>query len=50
MRWEALEFFGKLENQVKDNYGFKSGKCPPSVNKLSSFESDLLMMIHNVEF
>ena len=25
-------------------------KCPPSVHNLSNFESDLLMMIHNVEF
>ena len=41
---------GKLDNQVRGNYGFKSSKCPPSVNELSSFESDLLMMIHNVEF
>ena len=50
MRWKALDFLGKLDNQVKDTYGFKSSKCPPSVNELSSFESDLLMMIHNVEF
>ena len=50
MKWKALDFLGKLDNQVKDIYGFKSSKCPPSVNELSSFESDLLMMIHNVEF
>ena len=28
MRWKALEFLGKLDNQVRDNYGFKSSKCP----------------------
>ena len=50
MRWKGLDFLGKSDNQVKDTYGFKSSKCPPSVNELSSFESDLLMMIHNVEF
>ena len=50
MRWKALDFLGKLDNQVKNTYGFKSSKCPLSVNELSSFESDLLMMIHNVEF
>ena len=50
MRWKALDFLGKLDNQVKNTYGFKSSKCPPSVEELSRFESDLLMMIHNVEF
>ena len=47
MRWKALDFLGKLHNQVKNT---ESSKCPPSVNELSSFESALLMMIHNVEF
>ena len=50
MRWKALDFLGKLDNQVKNTYGFKSSTCPPSVEELSRFESDLLMMIHNVEF
>ena len=50
MRWKALDFLGKLDNQVKNTYGFKSSKCPPLVNELSRFESNLLMMIHNVEF
>ena len=26
MRWKAFEFLGKLDNQVRDNYGFKSSK------------------------
>ena len=46
---ESTWFF-RLENQVKDTYGFKSSKCPPSVNELSSFESDLVITTHNVEF
>ena len=50
MRWKALQFLGKLDNQARNNYGFKSNKFPPSANELSNFESDLLMMIHNVEF
>ena len=49
MRWKALELLGKLDNQLRNSYGFKSSKCPPLViNELSNFE--LLMMIHNVEF
>ena len=50
MRWKAIEFLGRLDNRVRDNFGFKSGKCLPLVNELSNFESDLLIMIHNVEF
>ena len=47
---KGLEFLGMLENQVRNNYGFKSSKYPPSINKLSNSESDLFMMIHNIEF
>ena len=50
VRWKALQFLGKLDNQARNNYGFKSNNFPPSANELSNFESDLLMMIHNVEF
>ena len=50
MRWKAIEFLGRLDNKVRDNFGFKSGKCLPLVNELSNFESDLLIMIHNIEF
>ena len=50
MRWKTIEFLGRLDNKVRDNFGFKSGKCLPLVNELSNFESDLLIMIHNVEF
>ena len=38
MRWKALKFLGKLDNQAKDSYGFKSSKCPSLVNELSNFE------------
>ena len=27
-RWKALDFLGKLGNQVKNTYGFKLSKCP----------------------
>ena len=32
------------------SYGFASSKCSSTADKLSAFESDLLMMIKNVEF
>ena len=50
MRWKTLQFLGKIESQTRNNHGFKSSKCPPSTNELSNFESDLLMIIHDVKF
>ena len=45
-----MEFFGKLASSEKETFGFKSYKCPPSVDELAGFEFDLLMMVHNIEF
>ena len=50
MRWKALKFLGKLGSNEKEIFGFKSRKCPPSVDELAEFESDLLMMVQNIEF
>ena len=48
MRWKVLEFLGKLGSNKKETFTFKSHKCPPSVDELARFESDLLMMAHNI--
>ena len=50
MRWKALAFLGKLRCSDKDNYGFKTVKCPSSVKELASFENDMMDMIKNLEF
>ena len=50
MRWKALAFLGKLKGSEKDNYGFKTAKCPSSVKKLVPFENDTMDMIKNLEF
>ena len=50
MRWNFLGFLGKLGSNEKETFGFKSHNCPPSVNELAEFESDLLKMVHNIEF
>ena len=50
MGWKALEFLGKLGSNEKETVGFKSHNCPPYVNELAEFESDLLTMVHNIEF
>ena len=43
MRWKALAFLGKLKSSDKDNYGFKTVKCPSSVKELVSFENDMMI-------
>ena len=50
MRWKVLQFLGKLESSGKQTFGFKSAKCPPAVDELGPFESDLQRMISNIEF
>ena len=50
MSWKALAFLGKLKSSDKDNYGFKTVKCPSSVKELGPFESDMMDMIKNLEF
>ena len=41
--WKALAFLGKLKSSDKDNYGFKTVKCPSSVKELVSFENDMMI-------
>ena len=43
MRWKALAFLGKLKSSDKDNYGFKTVKCPSSVKELVSFDNDMMI-------
>ena len=50
MRWKSLEFFNKLSSGEIETCGFPSNECPSIVDELSGFESDLLMMIKNIEF
>ena len=45
MKWKALEYLGKLNNSIKETYGFKSRKCPPTVKEMTNFEEDLRLMI-----
>ena len=45
----VLEFYGKLNDNNKGRFGFKSIKNPPSVPELSDFESELTLMV-NIKF
>ena len=48
MRWNALQFFGKLKTQEKESYWFSSRKRLPAVEYLPAFEEDLRKMIKNI--
>ena len=52
MRWEILEFLGKLLSDNNNNqiFGFQSIKCPPAVNKLADFEKEMMLMVKNIQF
>ena len=48
IRWKSLQFLGKIEENSKETYGFKSRICPQSVDELNKFEEDLMLIINNV--
>ena len=50
MRWKALQFLRKLDNSGKENFGFKTRKCPPCVDELVDFENNMMKMMKNTEF
>ena len=50
MHGKALTFLGKLKGSDKENFGFKTIKCPSSVKELVSFKNDMMEMIKNLEF
>ena len=50
MRWKAAQFLGRLESNGKQTFGFKSAKCPPVIDELRPFESELQRIISNIEF
>ena len=50
MRQKVLAFLGKLKSSDKDNYSFKTVKCPSSAKELVPFENDMMDMIQNLEF
>ena len=50
MCWRALQFLGKLESTNKESFGFRSRKCPPTVEELINFENDLMLMLKNIQF
>ena len=50
MRWKELSFLRKLESSNKETHGFKSQKCPQTIDELIGFKDDLMSLIKNIEF
>ena len=50
MRWKALAFLGSGSDSDKENFGFKTVKCPSLVKELVPLENDMMEMIKNLEF
>ena len=50
MRRKALQFLGKIEENNKETYGFKSQICPQSVDELNKFEKNLMSIIKFIDF
>ena len=50
MHRKALTFLGKLKGSDKENFGFKTVKCPSSVKELVPFQNDMMEMIKNLKF
>ena len=47
MRCKAIAFLGSSD---KNNYSFKTVKCPSSVKELVPFENEMMDMIKKLEF
>ena len=45
MHGKALAFPGKLKGSDKENFGFRTVKCPSSVKELVPFENDMMETI-----
>ena len=50
MRWRALAFFGRLQKDEAEKYGFRSRNCPLVANELTNFENDMQLMIKEYIF
>ena len=37
MKQKAMQFLGKLDQNVTETYGFKTNKCPSAIEELSEF-------------
>ena len=49
MRWKAVQFLGKLDQNETEAYRFKTHKCPTTIEELNEFKFDLISMIKNIQ-
>ena len=50
MRWKAIYFNSKTNNNSSERYGLKTLKCPKQVKELVPFENDLNDMLKVIKF
>ena len=54
IRWKAIFFDTKDQRdgneEIPNNFGLKSSKCPPQVRELIPFENDLIQLAKDVKF
>ena len=44
-----MQFLGKLDHNGTEIYNFRTNKCPSAIEELE-FESELILMIKNIQF
>ena len=50
MRWKAIYFNSKTNDNSSERYGLKTLKCPKQVKELVPFKNDLIDMLKVIEF
>ena len=50
MRWKAIFFNTKTNDNSSEGYGLKRLKCPKLVKELVPFENDLIDMLKVIKF
>ena len=50
MRWKAIHFNSKTNDNSSERYGLKTLKCPKQVKELVPFENDLIDMLKVINF
>ena len=50
MRWKAIYWNSKINDNSSERYGLKTSKCPKQVEELVPFENDLIDMLKVIKF
>ena len=50
MRWKAIYFNNKTNDNSSERYGLKTLKCPKEVKELAPFEKNVISMLKVIKF